>query len=160
MLVSISIIPDLLIKWVITWSGVALFDNCAFLCVHVSIHHRLDMRAHVSALHLSKHKHTMSMLRFAKTNWSALYKKSLPGASHFEIKSMSLCSASVPGIRERMWTCCTEGRGTLSKCCDFHSQGITQSLLSIPLNQETSGRKGRRIRLAREQAERNREWVL
>lgn len=94
------------------------------------------------------------MLRAQKQIGAICTRKSLPGASHFEIKSMSLCSASVPGMRERRWKCRTEERGTLSKCCDFHSHGITQSLLSIPLNQETSGRKGRRIRLAREQGER------
>ena len=38
----------------------------------------------------------------------------------------------------------------MSERCDFHSQRITQSLLSISLNQETSGRSGRRIRLAQE----------
>lgn len=32
----------------------------------------------------------------------------------------------------------------------------SHSLLSIPLNQETSGRKGRRIRLAREEREKER----
>lgn len=46
--------------------------------------------------------------------------------------------------------CRTERRRTLYESCDFRSRGITQSLLSIPLNQETSGRKGRRIRLAGE----------
>lgn len=85
-----------------------------------------------------------------KTKWNAPYKRSSPRASLFEIKSMSLCSAPDPGTRERMWMCRAEGRGMLNKCCDFPSQGITENLLSISLHQETSSRKGRRIRLAGE----------
>lgn len=130
----------------------ALFDNCVFVysCSSLS----LSGCRVTSMFCIYPHTTTPCQCSVGKTNWSALYKKSLPGASHFEIKSMSLCSALVPGMGERAWECCTEERGTFSKCCDFHSQGITQSLLSIPLNQETTGRKGRRIRLAREQGER------
>lgn len=139
----------------------ALFDSC--VSVHSCSH--LSEPGCVLTFMFCIHPNTNTPCRCAvrKTNWSALYKKSLPGASHFEIKYMSLCSAPAPGTREKTRTCraCAGvGGGALSKCCDFHSQGITQSLLSIPLNQETSGRRGRRIRLAREQGERKREWVL
>lgn len=113
------------------------------------------MRCQVFFLHPSQtHTRAMSALHAQTQIGAFLYKESKPGASHFEIKSMSLCSTSAPGMRGRTWKCRSEERGTLHKCCDVHSQGITQSLLSIPLNQETSGRKGRRIRLAREQPER------
>lgn len=54
--------------------------------------------------------------------------------------------------------CVAERSGTLSECCDFHSRGITETLLSISLDLQTSGRKGRRIRLARKR-ERERERV-
>lgn len=52
--------------------------------------------------------------------------------------------------RGRECECCTQGRGVPNKCCDFPSQGITETLLSVSLHQETSSRKGRRIRLAGE----------
>lgn len=109
-----------------------------------------------------KHTHTRAMSALhAQTQIGAfLYKESKPGASNFEIKSMSLCSTSAPGMRGRTWKCRSEERGTAHECCDVHSRGITPSLLSIPLNQETSGRKGRRIRLAGEQPERKSGFSL
>lgn len=78
-----------------------------------------------------------------------------------KLKHVSLFSLSSRNERERECERVTwRGEETLSERCDFHSRGIKQSLLSIPLNQETSGRKGRRIRLAGEQGERKREWAL
>lgn len=143
-----------------TEKALALFDNCVFVysCSHLSSSGCV-LTSMFCIFSTTQTRRVNAPC--AKTNWSALYKKKLAwGASHFEIKSMSLCSASVPGMRWRMRMCRAEGRRTLSERCDFHSRGITQSLLSIPLNQETSGRKGRRIRLAGEQGERKREWVL
>lgn len=80
-----------------------------------------------------------------KANWSTQTKKSLPGARHFEIKSMSSHSALVPGTRKGA----RNGEGAPPECCDFRSR---ETFLSSLRNQKTSSRKGGRIRGERKRA--------
>lgn len=86
-----------------------MFDNCVFVysCSHLSS----SGCTLTSMFCIYPETNTPCQCFVRKTNWSTLYKKSLPGASHFEIKSMSLCSASVPGMRERTRMCPTDGEG-------------------------------------------------
>lgn len=95
-------------KWARTWKAMALFDNCVFVysCSHLS----LSACGVASMFCIFTNTNTPCQCSVGKTNWSVLYKKSLPGASHFEIKSMSLCSALVPGMRERTWECVARRR--------------------------------------------------
>lgn len=118
-------------KWVITWRAVALFDNLVFVysCSHLSA----SGCTLTSMFCILPDTNTPCQCSVRITNWSTLYKKSLPGASHFEIKSMSLCSVSVPGMRERMWMCRTEGKRNTEQALWFSQPGNhTESFIYSP----------------------------
>lgn len=123
-----------------------------YVCVFMSIYHCLHAESHLCFASIQTQTHHVNA-PWAKQIGALCTRKACLGLVILKLKA---CLSVQPWFQEwgREHECCTEERGTSSKCCDFHSQGITQSLLSIPLNQETTGRKGRRIRLAREQGER------
>lgn len=109
MLLSIRINTWSINKWAFTRRSLVLFDMC--LCIHVP----LDALSGLFFFCIHpKHTHThtcaTSALRAQTQTGVFLYKESKPGASHFEIKSMSLCSTSAPGMRGRTPKCRSEER--------------------------------------------------
>lgn len=162
MLASISIIPDQLTnKLLLRGLWLCLTTTC--LCIHVPIHHLPGASSRLCFASIQTQTCRVNA-QCAKQIGALCTRKACLGLVILKLKA---CLFVQPQFQERgmwMWMCRTRegggvggGRGTQSERCDFHSKGITPTLLSIPLNQETSGRKGRRIRLARE---RKREWVL
>lgn len=87
-MLSISIIPDLLTNESLL-RGLWLCLTVVCLCIHVPIYHRLDADSRLCFC-IYPNTNTPCQCSVHKTNWSTLYKKSLPGASHFEIKACLL----------------------------------------------------------------------
>lgn len=109
---------------------------------------------------LQPHKHERSMSALCmQSKLEHSHKKSLPGASNFEIKSMSSHSALVPGTREGTPKCRPEREKERRPGAAIFTAGEI-FFLSSPLDQKTSSRKGGGIRGAAEQGERKRVGSL
>lgn len=133
--------------------GWFLFDSSAsvYSCSHLS----LSGCALASVFCIqSEHKRTVSVLRTQNKLEHSVQEKLAPGLGILKWKA---CLFVQPQFQEQGRECgCVARRRDeqWASAVIFTARESHRVFLSIPLNQETSGRNGRRIRLAREGAER------
>lgn len=156
MLVSISIIPDLLTNESLR-QGLWLCLTAVCLCIHVPIYHRLDAHSRLRFASIQTQTRHVNAL-CAKQIGALCTRKACPGLVILKLKA---CLFVQPHFQEWGRECeCVAQRGKEHWAgAVIFTARESHTLLSIPLNQETSNRRGRRIRLTRE-VERKREWVL
>lgn len=140
MLLCMCIIPDLLTNESLRW-GLWLCLTAVSLCIHVSIYHHLDAPSRRCFASIQTQTCRVNA-PCAKQIGALCTRKACPGLVILKLKA---CLFVQPHFQEWGRECeyaVAQGKRNTEHGCDFHS------LLSIPLNQKTSGRKGRRIRLA------------
>lgn len=125
-----------------------------YLCIHISIYHRLDACSLLCFASVQTQTHHVNAPCVEQIG-AFCTRKSCPGLVILKLKAC-LFTRSQFQARGREYEGLTQRREEHWACAVIFTARESHSLLSIPLNQETSCRKGRRIRIVREQRVRKR----